>query len=431
MRRHPRIAGARLTPRLGLVPRLTSLGQRRPALARWRSRLGITLLVSLLLHGMLTSVLLFWPPEKPREPADMAPPEISMLFEPGAPEGEKLAKPEQQAPAPPASPPSPIAPPVPQARTPEPPIPLPPVPEPAPPEPPKAEAAPPPPPPAPAPEPKPAPTPPPAPPPPKPAPPPEPARPPEPAPAVAPPPEPKPVTAPPPPEPSAPEPAPAPAPPPPPPQAAPPRAAPPPAPPRQQLALAQPGLHPSRPSPPPAPHLPALRPAPRPESTPHEAPLPLPAPMDFSFGHVPRETPPAPRTSHNTGALDFALGPAARNSRGAVPREASDANAMIRVRGAHVGPDWMEMLHAWWVEHSYYPQQAAMNGEDGTVGVHLIVDRFGHVELVELVSRSGSQWLDMASTGVFRGAHLPPFPPETPEPRADIDLTIHYILIGR
>ena len=50
---------------------------------------------------------------------------------------------------------------------------------------------------------------------------------------------------------------------------------------------------------------------------------------------------------------------------------------------------------------------------------------------VELIGKSGSQWLDLAAQAVFRGASLPPFPPNTPEPRADLDLTIRYLLYRR
>ena len=59
--------------------------------------------------------------------------------------------------------------------------------------------------------------------------------------------------------------------------------------------------------------------------------------------------------------------------------------------------DWLSDLHLWWLQHRYYPQQAAMAGEDGTVVIQVVVDRYGRVHAVDLESRSGSQWLDMAA----------------------------------
>jgi TonB family protein len=104
---------------------------------------------------------------------------------------------------------------------------------------------------------------------------------------------------------------------------------------------------------------------------------------------------------------------------------------MVRVEGAQVGSDWLASLHEWWDRHSYYPEEAAVAGEDGTVQVHLVVDRDGHVRSVELETRSGSKWLDLGSLAVFRGAQLPPFPLSTPEPRADLHITIQYVLLRR
>ena len=101
------------------------------------------------------------------------------------------------------------------------------------------------------------------------------------------------------------------------------------------------------------------------------------------------------------------------------------------MHGAHVGKDWEELLHEWWLRHGYYPDEAARKGESGQVRIHVNVDRNGRVHLVELESSSGSQWLDMGAQATFRGALLPPFPPSTPEAQADLDITIRYMLIAR
>jgi TonB family protein len=68
-----------------------------------------------------------------------------------------------------------------------------------------------------------------------------------------------------------------------------------------------------------------------------------------------------------------------------------------------------------------------MNDEDGDVTVQVVANPNGHVTSVQMVSRSGSQWLDMALMGLFRGASLPPLHDES-EP-ITFNFTMHYILI--
>ena len=168
---------------------------------------------------------------------------------------------------------------------------------------------------------------------------------------------------------------------------------------------------------------PLARPAPR-------APA-FPAPVPFASGRLTlppsRATP--DRNSHSNGALNLSLGPAALNSLGAPPRTSKGMDASIRVEGAEVGDDWIAQLHEWWDRHSFYPQQAVINEEDGVVEIHMVITRDGHVESVEVVSSSGSRWLDMAGVSVFRNARLRPFPLSTPEAKADVYAFLHYILI--
>ena len=42
-----------------------------------------------------------------------------------------------------------------------------------------------------------------------------------------------------------------------------------------------------------------------------------------------------------------------------------------KVTKGKVDADWMSDLHRWWLEHRYYPEQAAMAGEDGTVKIQI------------------------------------------------------------
>ena len=112
--------------------------------------------------------------------------------------------------------------------------------------------------------------------------------------------------------------------------------------------------------------------------------------MNFSFNQpVPpaRAATRAPsRGAPNT--LDFSLAPR---------QGATDNSPFSRVAGAHVGPDWRNELSAWVRSHAYYPEQAAMNEEDGDVTVQVVANPNGRVTSVEMKSRSGSQWLDTAA----------------------------------
>jgi len=129
------------------------------------------------------------------------------------------------------------------------------------------------------------------------------------------------------------------------------------------------------------------------------------------------------------GPLNLAIGPA-ENYRAAPPRRNNqDEDAEIQVTGAQVGDDWIRQLHQWWVLHRRYPQQAVENNEEGTVIIRFKVDRYGHTSGGEILTRSGSQWLDAQSMATFNNAQLPPFPSNTPENEATITLTIDYILL--
>ena len=127
--------------------------------------------------------------------------------------------------------------------------------------------------------------------------------------------------------------------------------------------------------------------------------------------------------------IDLALGPLARNSNGAVPRNPATPQPMVQIEGADLGDDWLRALHEWWNRHGYYPRQAAAQGEDGTTRLRVRVERSGRVREVTLEMRSGSQWLDMGSLAIFRDAMLPPFPPSTPQNEATLYLTLNFILI--
>jgi len=100
-----------------------------------------------------------------------------------------------------------------------------------------------------------------------------------------------------------------------------------------------------------------------------------------------------------------------------------------RVTQGHVDPSWLSALHDWWDRHGYYPEQAAALGQDGVVGIEIVVDKYGNVTRLRLDSRSGSPWLDLGAQSVFRGAKLPSLLPFTSDEQITVELTIHYILV--
>lgn len=166
-------------------------------------------------------------------------------------------------------------------------------------------------------------------------------------------------------------------------------------------------------APPPAQRQAQRRPAPD--------PLRFPPPIDLNYGRAASRVPPAPRGSVASRAIDLSLG---------APKPGPNkSEAFFDARAAKLGADWASGLAAYWRQHRFYPRQAAEHGEDGTVQVELVVNRLGKVESVEIRSRSGSPWLDMAALSTWRGAQLAPFPAENTEPRITMTLTINYVLV--
>jgi TonB family protein len=372
-----------------------------------RRRIAGGLGVSLLLHAAVILAFLLVASREPEHEDLPAPSTVSMVFNGGRPEGPTSPV-ESAEPRTGSAVPSEAGAPPGGARLPMPPPPAPEVPPPP-------ELKPPPPEPAP---PQPEPTPPallPVPPlPPEPVPPPP----------VPPPPPPEPVPVPPmpvpaPPEPASPPPEPTekPAMPSPPPQPVPPNPGPPEqavTPPSAAPREAQMPAVPKREAPPPPPPTPP-RPLPPQVVPPPRAPA-FPAPMNFSFG-PPAAEPGATAPGKHTLSLSLPpVGP-------------ENASPFSLDTDAEVGPDWRNLLVEWVGEHSYYPHQAAALGQDGFVRVVVTTEPNGHVVSVELERKSGSQWLDMALEGMFRGAQLPPLPKQAGDQPITFHFTMHYILV--
>jgi TonB family protein len=183
-------------------------------------------------------------------------------------------------------------------------------------------------------------------------------------------------------------------------------------------SVSPPALAPDLPPMVPLPPLPPAPTPPRPrqQALPRPAPGAFAAPIDLNFGRAP-----SPRTAGSSRAIDFSLG---------APKPGPNkSEAFFDIRAANIGADWAQGLAVYWRQHRYYPQQAAQNGEDGTVEIQIVVNRLGRVESVEIERRSGSPWLDMAAVGTWRNAQLAPLPAENTDRTITIPLTINYLLI--
>jgi TonB family protein len=153
------------------------------------------------------------------------------------------------------------------------------------------------------------------------------------------------------------------------------------------------------------------------QPAPAEKPSDFPAPMNFSFG-TPSEAPGASKAGKPILSLGLQhSGP-------------NDPSPYSMETDADVGPDWRNMLSAWVEARSYYPEQAAMLSQQGTVRVLVTMMPTGKVLEVETERRSGSPWLDLALDGLFRGATLPAMPASVGEKPVSFHFTMHYILLG-
>lgn len=245
--------------------------------------------------------------------------------------------------------------------------------------------------------------------------------------------------------------------------------APPPAPPPQAPAPEpQPKAAPSAaapqppiPAPQPAPSVAPPAPAP-PAPTAPATPAPAPALSRPPALAVPPPAPPAVRPQHKTLAMTVPLQPprlrhtptpqrherefpapmalslgrplrpaqpTRKESRGQGARGPNSFGNSVRVVSGHVDPSWFNELQDWLHRHAYYPRQAIAANQSGTVVVQFVVDRYGRVLSVERQMSSGSQWLDMETVGMLRGATLPPMPPDASHKPVTIDLYFHWVLL--
>lgn len=162
-------------------------------------------------------------------------------------------------------------------------------------------------------------------------------------------------------------------------------------------------------------------PLPRPQPPPQQALPGLWLPEAASLAR-PRPPEPGGRTPASARApLDLTLGRI-------VGRMTPEPEA--KVRGAKVGPSWLNAFRAWVEENKRYPEMAVLFGQQGSSRVEVLVAPDGQVRAVRLIRSSGSPWLDAGLVNMFRGARLPPFPPGADPGGVSLDFTMHYILVS-
>ena len=112
------------------------------------------------------------------------------------------------------------------------------------------------------------------------------------------------------------------------------------------------------------------------------------------------------------------------------PAQAQDFSITNQIEPATAARrDILRQLQAWWDVHGYYPRRAAKNDERGNVALRLVIAADGVIRAATVAGGSGSNALDNAAVGAFRGGFVRPLPPGTPE--TVIDVTLHYVLTHR
>jgi TonB family protein len=126
-------------------------------------------------------------------------------------------------------------------------------------------------------------------------------------------------------------------------------------------------------------------------------------------------------------AAAFVLTPVAAGYAPALCQDFSIANQVESGNAAR--RDLIRQLQAWWDAHAYYPRHASNNDEGGTVKIRLVIVPYGKLWTVDVVESSGSRSLDAAAVAAFRDVSVRPFPED--EPKAEINLSLHYVLAHR
>ena len=181
--------------------------------------------------------------------------------------------------------------------------------------------------------------------------------------------------------------------------------------------------------------------------------LELPPLPEFAPVPLPQPPPPAPlppteprrlaRRASRPGSFSGALsmnglsfsgggsrsGGATRGMNLALPETTQPGSQSDLTVKGDVGANWIAELEEWVDQRKYYPEMAGEMNQQGTVVVRFMVDRAGHVSHLAMVSPTGYALLDEAWLGLFRGADLPPFPPDAKSGTATVTASMHFEII--
>lgn len=95
---------------------------------------------------------------------------------------------------------------------------------------------------------------------------------------------------------------------------------------------------------------------------------------------------------------------------------------------ATVSRGYEALLGEWLNSHKRYPESARQRGEQGRAVLRFAVARSGRVEQFAVIQSSGYPDLDAALEEMMRGATLPPFPADMPQPSISVSVTIRFSL---
>lgn len=172
----------------------------------------------------------------------------------------------------------------------------------------------------------------------------------------------------------------------------------------------------------PVPWLPA---PPDPDVSPARPPRPrtqqqagtLGAPMDLNFGPAPTRRPPP--GSAASRAIDLTV---------SSPKPASPSAVASNLRSFGASTPLELALQRQWILHRYYPREAVVNEEEGTVVIQMHVDSSGKIRSVGLMRSSGSRALDTAAVRTFRDVQLK-LPLGAADDSQTVDMEITYAII--
>lgn len=162
--------------------------------------------------------------------------------------------------------------------------------------------------------------------------------------------------------------------------------------------------------------VPVPEPEPKAEPKPKPAPSPVPKPVPQSVPKPAQPPPQKPPSSalpnpERVAAVQTTSPPADNNSTSSTTSNQSQSETVGKLRDAPA--DYRATLGAWLARHKNYPRRARRLHQEGTVVLHVVMDRNGRVLEWKIRSSSGSDLLDTAVEEMIKRANPLPALPDT------------------